>query len=66
MRYFQRFQQFDVNIFLKKGYFYEYDNIALLKNDIHIFTSFKFVRNYIFLTFNPVFLRHRNLTKTFS
>jgi hypothetical protein len=44
MRYFQRFQQFDVNIFLKKGYFYEYDNIALLKNDIHFFTSFKFVK----------------------
>ena len=34
----------DVNIFLKKGYFYEYDNIALLKNDIHFFTSFKFVK----------------------
>ena len=33
-----------VNIFLKKGYFYEYDNIALLKNDIHFFTSFKFVK----------------------
>jgi hypothetical protein len=28
MRYFQRFQQFDVNIFLKKLNFYEYDNIA--------------------------------------
>jgi hypothetical protein len=44
MRYFQRFQQSDVNIFLKKGYLYEYDNIALLKNDIHFFTSFKFVK----------------------
>ena len=43
MRYFQRFQQFDVNIFLKKDYFYEYDNIVLLKNDIHIFTSNNFV-----------------------
>jgi len=44
MRYFQHFQQFDVNNFSLKDYFYEYDNIVLLKNDIHIFTSFMFAK----------------------
>jgi hypothetical protein len=30
MTYYQCFKQFDVNIFLKKPYFYEYDKIDSL------------------------------------